>query len=143
GAAEDADAAAIGRRRQAVEIGAEATVADAEVRGQRTERITLALPQTPDFRRDAVVGLRRVQIAPTGEVLATDRERQVSGQHAMELESQSAVLTKPLPDSREREDTHLDANVVARIPETESGHRRAVARLSASRATGEASADEA
>src|SRR5947209_513397 len=87
GASKDADAAALGRAREAVEVGAEAAVTDAKIRGEAAERIAFALPQAPDLGRDAVVRLRRVERPPTGEILPADGERKVTRQHSVQLDA--------------------------------------------------------
>src|SRR5206468_10639555 len=119
------------------------SVAEAEVRRKTAERIAFALPQPPDLRDHAVIRLWRVETAPAREILAADRDRRIARQHSVQLESQRAVLSESLAYRRERENTHLDADVIAGIPEAEASDGRPVARLTASRAACEASAHEA
>src|SRR5256885_2828674 len=98
GAAEHADAAQLRRTREAVELGTEATVANAEISREAAERIALALTKTPDFRDNAVVRLWRVERAPAGEVLAADGCCPVSRKGTMELDAERAILTESFVD---------------------------------------------
>src|SRR5215208_6233855 len=91
-AAKHANASAVARLFQVIEVRGEPPIAETEVRRQAAERITLALTQTPHFRHDAVVGAWRIEAAPDGDILAAKRNRNVPWERAMELEAERTIL---------------------------------------------------